>query len=235
MDSLLVRNPPGAAGPASLTFDPNTAQPQPDIPCKHARRPAWTGASSTPCCPPCQALPPSGRRAQPPGPGGFPEQADQADRALPGRRHRRRGDARRGRPAVGRAAAAHPGGQPHRRRRPHRVDAVAQAPRPTATRWCRPRRCWPVGEHLMADMAGRSRTSSGMCAIAAPPSVFCVWRGLPAQSLKEFMALAAGQAGRAERGQPGQRQLHPPGAGTAVRAHRHARSPTSTTAASRRR
>ena len=39
-----------------------------------------------------------------------------------------------------------------------------------------------VGEHLMADMAVRAKDFAGICAIAAPPSVFVVWSGLPAKT-----------------------------------------------------
>lgn len=47
-----------------------------------------------------------------------------------------------------------------------------------------------VGEHLFADMAGRSRDFAGICAIGAATSVFVCWSGLAARSLKEFVALA---------------------------------------------
>ncbi|MFN0183293.1 MAG: Bug family tripartite tricarboxylate transporter substrate binding protein [Aquabacterium sp.] len=48
-----------------------------------------------------------------------------------------------------------------------------------------------VGEHLFADMAGRSKDFAGVCAIAAPSSVFVCWSGLPTRTLKEFVAAAA--------------------------------------------
>ena len=48
-----------------------------------------------------------------------------------------------------------------------------------------------TGEHLMADMAGRSKDFAGLCAIAAPASVFVVWSGLAAKTLRELIALAA--------------------------------------------
>jgi tripartite-type tricarboxylate transporter receptor subunit TctC len=47
-----------------------------------------------------------------------------------------------------------------------------------------------VGEHLFPDMAGRSKSFTGVCGIAAPPSVWVVWSGLPARSLAELVALA---------------------------------------------
>ena len=46
-----------------------------------------------------------------------------------------------------------------------------------------------VGEHLFGDMAGRSRAFAGVCAIAAPASVYVAWSGLPVHSLKELIAL----------------------------------------------
>jgi tripartite-type tricarboxylate transporter receptor subunit TctC len=60
-----------------------------------------------------------------------------------------------------------------------------------------------VGEHLMADMAGRSKDFAGICAIAAPPSVFVVWSGLPAKTLAEFIALAAAKPGNYNVANPG--------------------------------
>ncbi len=65
-----------------------------------------------------------------------------------------------------------------------------------------------VGEHLMPDMAGRSRDFVGVCAIAAPPSVFCVWSGLQAQSLKDVVALAAAK--------PGELNVANPGSGSSI-------------------
>lgn len=47
-----------------------------------------------------------------------------------------------------------------------------------------------VGEHLFPDMAGRAKDFAGICAIGAATSVFVCWAGLPARSLKEFVALA---------------------------------------------
>ena len=65
-----------------------------------------------------------------------------------------------------------------------------------------------VGEHLMADMAGRSRDFSGICVIAAPPSVFVAWSGLPAKTLKELIALAAAK--------PGELNVPNPGSGSSI-------------------
>lgn len=65
-----------------------------------------------------------------------------------------------------------------------------------------------VGEHLMPDMAGRSKDFVGVCAIAAPPSVFCVWSGLQAQSLKDVVALAAAK--------PGELNVANPGSGSSI-------------------
>lgn len=60
-----------------------------------------------------------------------------------------------------------------------------------------------VGEHLMPDMAGRSKDFAGLCAIGAPPSVFCVWSGLPVRTLKEFIALAASKPDELNVANPG--------------------------------
>ena len=65
-----------------------------------------------------------------------------------------------------------------------------------------------VGEHLMAEMAGRSKDFAGICAIAAPPSVFVVWSGLAAKTLKEAIALAAAK--------PGELNVPNPGAGSSI-------------------
>jgi len=65
-----------------------------------------------------------------------------------------------------------------------------------------------VGEHLMADMAGRSKDFSGLCAVAAPPSVFVVWSGLPARTLAEFIALA--------KAKPSEYNVPNPGAGSSI-------------------
>ena len=65
-----------------------------------------------------------------------------------------------------------------------------------------------VGEHLMADMAGRAKDFSGLCAVAAPPSVFVVWSGLPARTLAEFIALA--------KAKPGAYNVPNPGAGSSI-------------------
>ena len=65
-----------------------------------------------------------------------------------------------------------------------------------------------VGEHLMADMAGRSKDFVGICVIAAPPSVFVAWSGLPVKNLKELVALAAGK--------PGELNVPNPGSGSSI-------------------
>ncbi len=65
-----------------------------------------------------------------------------------------------------------------------------------------------VGEHLMPEMAGRSKDFAGICAIAAPPSVFVVWSGLAAKTLKEAIALAASK--------PGELNVPNPGAGSSI-------------------
>jgi len=65
-----------------------------------------------------------------------------------------------------------------------------------------------VGEHLMADMAGRSKDFAGVCAIAAPPAVFVVWSGLAAKTLKEAVALAATK--------PGELNVPNPGSGSSI-------------------
>lgn len=65
-----------------------------------------------------------------------------------------------------------------------------------------------VGEHLMPDMAGRSKDFVGICAIAAPPSVFVAWSGLQAQTLKDVVALAAAK--------PGELNVANPGSGSSI-------------------
>ncbi len=65
-----------------------------------------------------------------------------------------------------------------------------------------------VGEHLMPDMAGRSKDFAGLCGIAAPPSVFVVWSGLPVKTLAEFIALANSK--------PGELNASNPGAGSSI-------------------
>jgi len=60
-----------------------------------------------------------------------------------------------------------------------------------------------VGEHLMPEMAGRAKDFAGICVIAAPPSVFVVWSGLPVKDLKELVALAASKPGELNVGNPG--------------------------------
>ncbi len=47
-----------------------------------------------------------------------------------------------------------------------------------------------VGEHLFPDVAGMSQNFVGVCGIAAPPSVWVAWSGLPASNLKQLLALA---------------------------------------------
>lgn len=65
-----------------------------------------------------------------------------------------------------------------------------------------------VGEHLMADMAGRSKDFAGVCAIAAPPSVFVAWSGLPVKTMKELIALAASKPGELNVPNPGTGSSH---------------------------
>lgn len=65
-----------------------------------------------------------------------------------------------------------------------------------------------VGEHLMADMAGRSKDFAGVCVIAAPPSVFVAWAGLPVKSMKELIALAASKPGELNVPNPGTGSSH---------------------------
>ena len=65
-----------------------------------------------------------------------------------------------------------------------------------------------VGEHLMADMAGRSKDFAGVCAIAAPPSVFVAWSGLPVKTMKELIALASSKPGELNVPNPGTGSSH---------------------------
>lgn len=65
-----------------------------------------------------------------------------------------------------------------------------------------------VGEHLMTDMKGRAKEFAGVCAIAAPPTVFVVFNGVPAKSLKEFVALASAK--------PGEMNVANPGTGSSI-------------------
>lgn len=65
-----------------------------------------------------------------------------------------------------------------------------------------------VGEHLMADMAGRSKDFAGVCAIAAPPSLFVAWSGLPVKTMKELIALAAAKPGELNVPNPGTGSSH---------------------------
>lgn len=60
-----------------------------------------------------------------------------------------------------------------------------------------------VGEHLMPDMKGRAKEFAGICAIAAPPSVYVVHTGVSAKSLKELVALAQGKPGELNVANPG--------------------------------
>jgi tripartite-type tricarboxylate transporter receptor subunit TctC len=52
-----------------------------------------------------------------------------------------------------------------------------------------------VGEHLFPDVAGLSQNFVGVCGIAAPPSVWVVWSGLPVHNLKELVSAAAAKPG----------------------------------------
>jgi tripartite-type tricarboxylate transporter receptor subunit TctC len=65
-----------------------------------------------------------------------------------------------------------------------------------------------VGEHLMPEMAGRAKEFVGICAVAAPPSVFVVWSGLPAKTLKELVDLAAAK--------PNELNVANPGSGSSI-------------------
>ena len=65
-----------------------------------------------------------------------------------------------------------------------------------------------VGEHLMTDMAGRSKDFVGLCAIAAPPTVFVAWSGLAVKSLREFVAMAAAK--------PDEMNVANPGSGSSI-------------------
>ncbi len=60
-----------------------------------------------------------------------------------------------------------------------------------------------TGEHLMPDMAGRSKDFAGICAIAAAPAVFVVWAGLPVKTLNDFVALAAAKPNEFNAANPG--------------------------------
>ncbi len=60
-----------------------------------------------------------------------------------------------------------------------------------------------VGEHLMAEMAGRSKDFTGVCGIAAPPAVFVVWSGLGPKTMQEFIALAKSKPGELNVPNPG--------------------------------
>ena len=60
-----------------------------------------------------------------------------------------------------------------------------------------------TGEHLMPDMAGRAKDFVGLCAIAAPPSVFVVWSGLPVKTLQEFISLVAAKPNEFNVANPG--------------------------------
>ena len=65
-----------------------------------------------------------------------------------------------------------------------------------------------VGEHLMPDMAGRSKDFAGLCGIAAPPSVFVAWSGLPVKTLADLIALANSK--------PGELNVSNPGSGSSI-------------------
>ncbi len=60
-----------------------------------------------------------------------------------------------------------------------------------------------VGEHLMADMKGRSKDFAAVCAIAAAPTVYIASNALQIGTLKEFIALAAASPGRMNVANPG--------------------------------
>jgi tripartite-type tricarboxylate transporter receptor subunit TctC len=60
-----------------------------------------------------------------------------------------------------------------------------------------------VGEHLMSDMKARCKDFTGVCGIAAPPTVFVVHASVPARTMKEFVALAAARPGELNAANPG--------------------------------
>lgn len=60
-----------------------------------------------------------------------------------------------------------------------------------------------VGEHLMADMAGRVKDFAAVCAIAAPPSVFVCWSGMTVQTLKDLIDQALAKPGQFNAANPG--------------------------------
>ncbi|PRY99584.1 tripartite-type tricarboxylate transporter receptor subunit TctC [Jezberella montanilacus] len=74
------------------------------------------------------------------------------------------------------------------------IDAVAKAPADGYT-LIAATPILAVGEHLMAEMKGRSSEFAGVCAFAAPPSVFVVNSDVPATTLKEFIELARKKPG----------------------------------------
>ena len=74
------------------------------------------------------------------------------------------------------------------------IDAVAKAPADGYT-LIAATPILAVGEHLMAEMKGRSREFAGVCAFAAPPSVFVVNSDVPATTLQEFIELARKRPG----------------------------------------
>ena len=65
-----------------------------------------------------------------------------------------------------------------------------------------------VGEHLMADMKGRVNDFVGICAFAAPPSVYVVSSSVSATTMKELVALA--------KAKPGELNVANPGAGSSI-------------------
>ena len=60
-----------------------------------------------------------------------------------------------------------------------------------------------VGEHLMADMKGRSKDFVGICGIAAAPAVYIVTAGLPVKTLADFVTLALSKPGELNAANPG--------------------------------
>ena len=82
------------------------------------------------------------------------------------------------------------------------IDAAAKAP-PDGYTLLAATPLLAVGEHLMADMKGRVNEFTGVCAIAAAPTVYVVFQGLPVRTLKEFVALALAKPGEMNVANPG--------------------------------
>ena len=150
----------------------------------------------------CSVLPRSAGAAVPPGPGGYPDKpvkvvvpypaggivdglvrtaCDPLSAELPQRmvvENRPGADGRIGLDAVARAA-------------PDGYTLLGASP------------LLAVGEHLIPEMKGRGKEFSGVCGIAAAPTVFVVHSGVPARTLKEFVALAGAKPGELNVANPG--------------------------------